>query len=32
MTEISISKKVLNHIKENNLIGIVLKRESLNFG
>lgn len=32
MTEISISKKVLNRIKENNLIGIVLKRESLNFG
>lgn len=29
---IKISKKVEEHIKKNNLIGIVLKRESLNFG
>lgn len=32
MAEISINKKIINHIKENNLIGIALKRESLNFG
>lgn len=29
---IEISKKVVNHIQKNNLVGIVLKRESLNFG
>lgn len=29
---IKISKKVEEHIKKNNLIGIVLKRESLSFG
>ncbi len=32
MTKISIGTKIISHVKENNLIGIVLKRESLNFG